>query len=50
MPSYNHAEGNTTTSKMARALRAGKPDEFMKIQSDSDLKANDNITAREGCA
>jgi len=27
----NPAEGNTTTSKMARALRAGKPDEFMKI-------------------
>ena len=27
----NPAEGNTTTSKMARALRAGKPEEFMKI-------------------
>ena len=27
----NPAEGNTTTSRMARALRAGKPDEFMKI-------------------
>ena len=27
----NPAEGNTTTSKMARALRAGKPGEFMKI-------------------
>lgn len=27
----NPAEGNTTTSKMARVLRAGKPDEFMKI-------------------
>lgn len=27
----NPAEGNTTTSKMARALRAGKPDEFMRI-------------------
>ena len=27
----NPAEGNTTTSKIARALRAGKPEEFMKI-------------------
>ncbi len=27
----NPAEGNTTTSKMARALRAGKPEEFMRI-------------------
>lgn len=27
----NPAEGNTTTSRMARALRAGKPEEFMKI-------------------
>jgi len=27
----NPAEGNTTTSKLARALRAGKPEEFMTI-------------------
>lgn len=27
----NPAEGNTTTSKLSRALRAGKPEEFMKI-------------------
>lgn len=27
----NPAEGNTTTSRLARALRAGKPEEFMTI-------------------
>ena len=27
----NPAEGNTTTSKLSRALRAGKPEEFMTI-------------------
>ncbi len=27
----NPAEGNTTTSKLSRALRAGKPEEFMRI-------------------